>query len=52
MSMSVAECEHYAQRFKHLASETKDEYIRERLLEIAREWMAMAREPEYDGSLR
>jgi hypothetical protein len=35
-----------------MASEAKDEYIRERLLEIAREWMAMAREREDDGSLR
>ena len=52
MSMSVAECERYAQRFDRMASEAKDEYIRERLLEIARAWTAMARERQNDGSPR
>jgi hypothetical protein len=35
-----------------MASEAKDEYIRERLLEIARAWTAMARERENDGPPR
>jgi len=41
------ECVSYARDCVRLAEFTKDEYIREQLLNMAREWMAQAmREPK------
>jgi hypothetical protein len=47
--MSKAQFERYARKFERMAAETKDEHIRNQLIEIAGEWMRMAQEQEQAG---
>jgi len=44
--MSKEEFERYAQEFLRMASQTADPYVREQLIEIAGEWMKLAREQD------
>jgi hypothetical protein len=47
--MSKAEFERHARKFQRMAAETKDEHIRNQLIEIAGEWMRMAKEQQQAG---
>jgi hypothetical protein len=47
--MSKEEYERHARTFQRMAAETTDEGIREQLINIANEWLSMARQQANNG---